>query len=182
MHAAVAEDGEVLAEADLRDLDGRQNIRFVRAIEDLGQGCQNRIVVMGVVPELRDGLGDEHVEPVQRLGLVGVDIVVRLGQNRGRGQARRGAEDVVRCRSLVAKFQRGRGWRVDGRGPMLPVDNSIAVGMCTLCGDGVGGWRVAEDEEFDKGADEDHDGELAEEEAFGERQSILEGERAEDLD
>jgi hypothetical protein len=42
----------------------------------------------------------------------------------------------------------------------------------SFCGSQGGGYvwggRVAEDEEFDEGADEDYDGELAKEEALGE--------------
>jgi hypothetical protein len=79
VYAAVAENGKFLAEADFRDFDSRQEIRFLRPIENISQGCENRIVMMSVIPELRDGLGDENIEPVQRLRLVGIDIVVGLG-------------------------------------------------------------------------------------------------------
>lgn len=44
---------------------------------------------MGVVAELGDGLGDQHVEPVEGFGLVGVDVVVGLGQDRCGREARR---------------------------------------------------------------------------------------------
>lgn len=60
---------------------------------------------------------------------------------------------------------------------MLPVNDSIAVSKCALCGNGFGGWRVPEDEEFDKGPDEDHDGNLTKKEAFGKGESVLVGER-----
>lgn len=64
VHAAIAEDGEILAEADFRDLDAGEKIRFLRAIEHVGQGGENGVVVVGVIPELRDRLRDQHVEPV----------------------------------------------------------------------------------------------------------------------
>ena len=54
--------------------------------------------MVSIVPELSDGLRDEHVEPVQRLGLMGVDIIVGLGQNGGSRQAGWG------CGSLVSEF------------------------------------------------------------------------------
>ena len=38
-------------------------------------------------------------------------------------------------------------------------------------GGGFGGGGLAKDKEFDEGSDEDYDGQLAEEEAFGERES-----------
>lgn len=47
-------------------------------------------------------------------------------------------------------------------------DDAIVVFEGALCGYGFGGWGVAEDEEFDKDADQDHDGDLAEEKTFGE--------------
>ena len=56
----------------------------------------------------------------------------------------------------------------------MPVfDDPIAVSKCALCGDGFRGWRVAEDEEFDKDADENHYGNLAEKKTFGERKSVF---------
>lgn len=51
---------------------------------------------------------------------------------------------------------------------MTFINGAIAIRNGTLCGNGFGGWRVAEDEEFDKGTDEDHDGKLAEKKPFGE--------------
>ena len=51
------------------------------------------------------------------------------------------------------------------------VDNSITTFIIcegALGGDGFGGWRVAEDEEFDEDAEQDYDGDLAEEKPFGE--------------
>lgn len=49
---------------------------------------------MGIVPELRNRLRNQDVKPVQTLGLVGVDIVIRLGEDRSGGQSRRGPQDV----------------------------------------------------------------------------------------
>lgn len=53
---------------------------------------------------------------------------------------------------------------------MSVVEDSITLIVCegALGCDGFGGWRVAEDEEFDKDAEEDDDGDLPEEKSFGE--------------
>lgn len=48
----------------------------------------------------------------------------------------------------------------------------MIVGMCATGGDGLGRRGLAENEKFDKHADEDHDGDLAEEEADGEGISV----------
>lgn len=96
MHPAVTQNRKVLAQADLGDFNGGQKIRFLWPIEQIRQGDQNGIVMLRVVPELRNGLSDEHIEPVQRLGLMGVNIVIGLGQNSGGGQAGwRGGSFVV---------------------------------------------------------------------------------------
>ena len=53
---------------------------------------------------------------------------------------------------------------------MSVVRNSVAVavGKGALGGDGFRGWRVAENEEFYKNAEEDYDGDLTEEKPFSE--------------
>ena len=94
MHTAITEDGKVFAEAYFCDSDTRQEIRLLRTIEDFGQGGQYGIIVMCVVPELRDSLRDQDVEPIQRFWLVGVDIVVGLGENGGSGQRRGVTQDA----------------------------------------------------------------------------------------
>ncbi len=47
-------------------------------------------------------------------------------------------------------------------------EGAVAAGEGAGGGGAVGGRDVAEDEEFDEGADEDYDGELAEEESLSE--------------
>lgn len=98
MHTTVAEDRKVFAQAYFGDFDGGKEIRFLRSIENVGQGYQDCVVMLSIVPKLRNRLRDEHIEPVQRLGLMRVDIVVGLGEDSGGGQAGR------RCRSLVAEL------------------------------------------------------------------------------
>lgn len=78
VNAAIAKDGEILAEGDFGDFDAGEEIWFLGAIEEVGEGGENCIVVIGVIPKLCNGLCDENVEPVQRLWLVGVDVVVCL--------------------------------------------------------------------------------------------------------
>ena len=117
---------------------------------------------MRVGPELRDRLRDQHVEPVQAFGLVGVHVVVCLCEDGGRRQARRRAEDVGGG-ALAVELVRGGGGRGEGDGAA-----AVAVGEGARRGGGFGGGGVAEDEEFDEAADQDDDGELAEEKALGE--------------
>lgn len=49
--------------------------------------------MLGICPELCDGLRDEDVKPVQAFGLVRIDIVVCLAEDGVCGQGRRVAED-----------------------------------------------------------------------------------------
>ena len=126
---------------------------------------------MGVGAELSDCLGDEDVEPVEGFGGVRVDVVVRLAEHAGGCKAGRRAEDVGGGafgpelaggvagggvegeRAAVAMVGRGRSFRsIEG------------AGCAAFCGR----WRVTEDEELDKGADEKDYRELAEYEALGE--------------
>lgn len=74
--AAVAEDGEVFAEAEFCDFDLVEEIRSRSSVQSAGQRGQNRVVVLCVSAELGDGLSDEDIEPIERLGLMRVDIVV----------------------------------------------------------------------------------------------------------
>ncbi|KAL8370419.1 hypothetical protein RB595_000681 [Gaeumannomyces hyphopodioides] len=102
---AVAEYGEVLAEAELRDADLVEKVRAAVAVEGLGQGCEDGVVVLGVAAELGDSLCDQDVEPVEALGLVAVDTVVRLAEDGADGQ--RG-----RARAQDAGFLLLEGWVV----------------------------------------------------------------------
>lgn len=104
---------------------------------------------MSIIPELRDRLGNQHVEPVQRFGLVGVDIVVCFRQDRVCHEARRGAENV-RGRAFAVCFMQGREGGVNGYG-------AVSMGFGALRRNGLWGRRVAEDEEFYEGADEYYD-------------------------
>ncbi len=155
--AAVAEDGELVAEGDFGDGDGGEEGRFLRPVEEGGQGSQDGGVGVRVATELGDGLGGEHVEPVQGLGLVGVDVVVGFGEDGGRGWRGGGTQDARGGAGTVA----GGGGGGGGEGP-------VAAGEGARGGGGFGRGSVAEDEEFDEAGDEDYDGELAEEEALGE--------------
>ena len=111
MHAAVAEDGEVVAETDFGDGDAGEEIRFLRAVESGGQGGKDRVVLVGIISELGNGLGDQDIEPVERFGLMRVDVIVGFGEDSACGEASRGAEDVGR--TLGVQFLGCRG-RVDG--------------------------------------------------------------------
>ena len=91
MYAAVAEDRKFFAETDFIDFDRGKEIWFLGSVEDVGQGGENGIVVVGVGAELGDRLGNEHVEPVQTLRLMRVDVVVRLAQDRCCGESGRWA-------------------------------------------------------------------------------------------
>lgn len=106
MDPAIAQNREFLPETDLRHLDIRQKARFLLPVQDTGQRLQNRVVVMCVVPELRDRLRNQDVKPVQTLGLVGVDIVIRLGEDRSGSQSWRGPQDVGGG-AFTVEFMRG---------------------------------------------------------------------------
>ena len=94
MYAAVTKDGEVVAETDFCNGDAGEEIRFLRAIERGGQGGEDRVVLVGVISELGNRLGDQDVEPVERFGLVRVDVVVGFGEDSACGEACRGAENI----------------------------------------------------------------------------------------
>ena len=94
MDPTVAQNRKLLPQADLRHFDIRQEARFLLPVQDTGQRLQNRVVIMCIVPELRNGLCNQDVKPVQTLGLVGVDIVVRFRENRSGSQSWRGPQDV----------------------------------------------------------------------------------------
>ena len=96
MHATVAEDGVLLAQADLRDFDRGEEIGFLGPIEEVGQGGEDGFVFVGVLTELGNGLGYEHVEPVERFGLVGIDVVVGLRED-GRGVEEGGRAQPIGC-------------------------------------------------------------------------------------
>ena len=76
MYAAVAEDWEVVAEIDFGDGDAGEEIWFLRAVEGGSQGRENRVILVGVISELGDCLGNQDVEPIERLGLVRIHVVV----------------------------------------------------------------------------------------------------------
>jgi hypothetical protein len=102
---------------------------------------------------------------------VRVDVVVGLGQDPGDGERRRVAEDAgaLSIEGLRGGVARGRGLEREegvfvGEGAGAPFLGSEGGGY-------VGGRGVAKNEEFDEGADEDDDGELAKEEALSEGES-----------
>ncbi len=64
------------------------------AIENTGQGCQDGFVLVGIGSELGNRLSYQDIEPVQRLRLVGIDIVVGLGEYYGSRQAGRMSQNV----------------------------------------------------------------------------------------
>ena len=94
MDAAVTEDGEVVAEVDFGDGDAGEKIRFLRPVERGRQGREDRVVLVRVVSELRDRLRDQDVEPVERFGLVRIDVVVGFREDGACGEADRGAEHI----------------------------------------------------------------------------------------
>ena len=49
---------------------------FWAPLRDGGQGGEDGVVVVGVGTELGDGLGDQHVEPVEGFRRVRVHVVV----------------------------------------------------------------------------------------------------------
>ena len=49
---------------------------------------------MCIISELRNRLRDQNVEPIQTLRLVGVDIIICLGENRSSRQSWWGPEDM----------------------------------------------------------------------------------------
>lgn len=79
--AAVAEDGELVAEGDLGDFDVAQERGLTPCVEDLGQTGKHSAVLTGVCTQLGDRLGDEHVEPVEALRLVSLHVVVRFRED-----------------------------------------------------------------------------------------------------
>lgn len=70
VNAAIAQDGKILAEADFGDFDAGEEVRFLSAVEEIGEGCKNRIIVIRVFPKLCNRLCNENVEPVERFWLV----------------------------------------------------------------------------------------------------------------
>lgn len=64
MDAAVAEDGEILAKADICDFDTGEKIRFLGPIENISQGGKDSVIVMSIVPELCYRLSNKHIKPV----------------------------------------------------------------------------------------------------------------------
>ena len=169
MDAAVAEDGEFLAQVDFRDLDVREEAGFLGAVEDVGQRGEDGVVIVGVVAELGDGLGDQHVEPVEGFGLVRVHVVVGFGEDRGGREAGRRTQHP-RAGALSPWLLGGGGSGEDGGGAdMLLV--ILLAGEGAAGRGGFGGGDLAENEEFDEGADEDHDGELPEQKPLCEWQA-----------
>lgn len=73
------------------------------SIEDGGEGGEYGIVIVGFVAKLGYGLCDEDVEPIQRFGLVGVDIVVGFGEDRCWCEAGRGPENMG-CGTLAVEL------------------------------------------------------------------------------
>lgn len=64
VHATITQNRKFLPETDLRDLDGGEKLRFLRPVEHIGQRRQDGVIVVGVGAELRNGLRDEHIEPI----------------------------------------------------------------------------------------------------------------------
>lgn len=91
--AAVAQDGKLLAEAELRDANLIHKVGPGGAVERLCERVEDGVVVLGIAAELGDCLGDQHVEPVEAFRLVAVDVVVRLAQDGSDGQRRGAPED-----------------------------------------------------------------------------------------
>lgn len=91
--AAVAQEGELVAEADLGDADVVEPGGLAVRVEERAEGGDDGVVAGGVGAKLRDGLGDEHVEPVDGLGRVVGRIVVGLAKDERGGERRGGAKD-----------------------------------------------------------------------------------------
>lgn len=132
--------------------------------------------MLGVTAKLGNGLGDEDVKPVQALGLVAVDLVVGLMEDRADGEGRRsGAEDA----GLLFVEGRVLLWMLAARAAGGPeTQQRFLVGQClgSSFGGSYGGCdfgrgRVAEDEELDEGGNQEDDGDLAEDEALRKRET-----------
>jgi hypothetical protein len=108
---AVAEDGEVVTQRQLGDLYLVQEIRPDGAVQGFGERSEDGIVVLRVGPELRDGLCDEDVEPVERLGLVGIDLVVGFVEDGVNRECRRGG---AKDGGFLLGEGRGRGGWLSG--------------------------------------------------------------------
>lgn len=118
--------------------------------------------MLGIGAKLRDRLRDQDVEPVETFGLVPINVVVRLAQDGRRGQGRGVPQDAG---ALPIEGLRGVAWGGAAEreeGSFVGEGSGAAFGRAESGGH-VGGGRVAEDEELYEGADEDDDGELAEE-------------------
>lgn len=170
--AAVAEDGELVAEGDLGDLDLAQEGGLGARVEHLGQAREHGAVLAGIGAQLGNGLGDEHVEPVEALWLVALDIVIRLGEDggdagpaRAGGLADDGAARLVTERVGGAVGARPLVERPKGR---LVGEGAGAAQAAEVHGAVVGRGQLAEDEELDEDEDDERDGELAQEEALRE--------------
>ena len=169
--AAVAEDGELVAQGNLGDADGANPVGLGARVEDVGQRGEDGIVVAGVGAQLGNGLRNQHIEPVEALGQVALDVVVRFGEdggNAGPAAALFGLADDA-ARRLVLQRERERvGPRLERLQRLLVGEGAGTAQRVQVQGAVVGRGRVAEDEELDEAEDEQGNGELAEEEALDE--------------
>ena len=94
MDSAVAENWEIFPQTDLCDFDTRQKIRFLWAIQYVGEGGENGFILMSIGSELRYCLRDQNIEPIKRLGLMGVDVIIGFGEYDWSCQARRMSKNV----------------------------------------------------------------------------------------
>ena len=78
---AVAEDGKLFSQIDLGHADLVQKVRFAGPIQQLRQTTQHRLILSSIRSQLRNGLRDQDIEPIQAFRLVSLHIVVRLLQD-----------------------------------------------------------------------------------------------------
>lgn len=114
---------------------------------------------MCVSPELGNGLRYQDVEPVERLRLMGVHIVVCLLEDDRGGQARRISQDVGRKYGI--RLAGSRGGRIDREGAFV-CGVLISTGQCSCRGGRFRGWRIAKDEKFNECPDKYHHRQLTE--------------------
>ena len=81
MHTAIAQNGELIPKVKLSDLDLGKKVGLLGSVEDVSQGVEERFLLVSVLSELSNRLRNEHVEPVQRFGLVRIHVVKRLRED-----------------------------------------------------------------------------------------------------
>lgn len=167
-NAAVGEDGKLLAQRYVGDADLVEKVRATSAVQGAGKRVEDGVVLQSVGSELSNGLSNQDVEPVQTLGLVAVNIVIRLCQNLLSGEDVLAAGDTGCRRGTIEAQQRRLAAQVadaaaaEGRRVR---EGALATDGSAISSTGISRRGFSKDEELDKEKENQGQGQLAEEEA-----------------